>query len=117
MNSNDTDYRFPIFVNCTILKPSQDTRQFVGTLILKEKLFDISGNADIIGNLPTRVFTQLTPKDNTSPIVFQYQLTSTGVNRYKILGHLQHSDKFTNFNARLSTTDKFNWEFNIEVFI
>lgn len=109
-------YRFPIFVNCTVLKPSHDARQFDGTLILKDKLFDISGNADVIGNLPTRVFAKLTPRDNTPPLIFQYQLTSAGINKYKIVGNMQHSNKFTNFHAHLGTTDKFNWEFNLEVF-
>ncbi|XP_018566495.1 uncharacterized protein LOC108907336 [Anoplophora glabripennis] len=107
--------RFPVFINCTISKPSEDIREFDGNLMLKDKLFDISGTADVIGGLPTRVAIRFTPIDKTPPLDFEYQLSAVGLNKYKIIGSVQHFNRFTNFNAYLSTTDKFNWEFNLQL--
>lgn len=85
--------------------------------MLKDKLFDISGTADIIGDLPTRVAVRFTPIDKTPPLDFEYQLTSPTLNEYKIIGSVQHASRYTNFDAYLNAPDKFNWEFNLKVYV
>ncbi|XP_072402619.1 uncharacterized protein Apoltp isoform X1 [Diabrotica undecimpunctata] len=97
--------KIPITVNCSILKPSRDRRDFKGTLQLREKLFKITGNADLMGRLPSAVSVKFTPEDNSPSVTFEYRIKSTALNRYELLGSIQHSHRFTRFNANLSTTD------------
>uniref|UniRef100_A0A6P7GJY7 Uncharacterized protein LOC114337760 n=1 Tax=Diabrotica virgifera virgifera TaxID=50390 RepID=A0A6P7GJY7_DIAVI len=97
--------KIPITVNCSILKPSRDRRDFKGTLKLREKLFKITGNADLMGPLPSAVSVKFTPEDNSPSVTFEYRINSTTLNRYELLGSIQHSHRFTRFNANLTTTD------------
>nr|XP_023014255.1 uncharacterized protein LOC111504020 [Leptinotarsa decemlineata] len=107
--------RYPVTVHCEILKPSESRREFDGYLKFKDKLLIITGNADLIGNIPARVSTKFSPKDNSPPLTFDYQLSPTSLDRYELVGSIQHSEKFLRFHADLHTVDVFDWDLKVEI--
>ncbi|XP_056647213.1 uncharacterized protein LOC130451874 [Diorhabda sublineata] len=100
--------RIPLTVNCSIQNPSRNKREFEGILKLKDKQFQITGNADFMGALPARVSVKFTPEDNSPSVTFEYRISLTTLNRYELLGSIRYSNRFTSFNANLTTNDNRN---------
>ncbi|CAH1158795.1 unnamed protein product [Phyllotreta striolata] len=108
-------YKIPVVVDCDIAKPSKDRRDFKGTLKLRDKLFKITGNAALMGAIPGAVSVKFTPEDNSPSVTFEYQINSTTPDRYELLGSIRHSDRFTSFNANLTTTGDHHWQADFKV--
>ncbi|KAG5880871.1 hypothetical protein JTB14_004019 [Gonioctena quinquepunctata] len=114
-NLNFNGQRYPVTVDCKILKPSENRREFDGNLKFKDKLFIITGVADLIGNIPSRVSMKFAPEDNTPPLTFEYQLSPTSLDKYKLIGSIQHAEKFSHFNADLTSRGTFDWELKFQI--
>lgn len=96
------------------MAPSQNRRELNGTLLLRDKVFKINGNANLIGSLPAKVLITFTPQDNSVPLTFQYNLETTPKG-YGLVGSLSYSNRLTHFSGNATASDKFNWEINLQV--
>ncbi|XP_066155546.1 uncharacterized protein Apoltp [Euwallacea fornicatus] len=105
---------YPVNINCKILAPAQNRRELNGTLLLRDKVFRINGNANLIGSLPAKVLITFTPQDNSVPLTFQYNLETT-LRGYGLVGSLSYSNRLTHFSGNATANDKFNWEINLQV--
>lgn len=107
-------FRYPVHINCEVLASAQNRRELNGTLLLRDKVFRINGNANLIGSLPVKVLITFTPQDNSVPLTFQYNLETT-LKGYGLVGSLSYSNRLTRFSGNATANDKFNWEINLQV--
>ncbi|CAG9760350.1 unnamed protein product [Ceutorhynchus assimilis] len=108
------DKIFPVNINCKILASSQNRRELNGTLLLRDKVFKINGNANLIRSLPVKVLITFTPQDNSTPLTFQYNLETT-LKGYGLVGALSYANRLTRFSGNATVDDTFNWEVNLKV--
>ncbi|ERL94745.1 hypothetical protein D910_12019 [Dendroctonus ponderosae] len=105
---------FPLNVNCKVLTPAPNRLELNGTLLLRDEVFGINGNVDLIGSLPLQVLITLIPQANSVPSTFQYNIETT-LNGYGLVGSLSYSNRLTHFSGNAKANDKLNWEIRFKV--
>ncbi|XP_050313934.1 apolipophorins [Anthonomus grandis grandis] len=103
----------PINVQCHII-PSNAHRTLNGTLLVTEKVFNINGDADLMGSLPVKVLITLTPNDNGPTSTFQYNLEPT-LKGYTLVGSLGFANRLARFSGNATGHSKLNWEIYLQV--
>lgn len=108
---------YPVIANCQILREGNLKHIFNGTLELASKRFQITGNAELNPYLFVypKVYVKLIPLDNSSPIVFEYNIIPKSNKEYQLIGSIQHAEKYVYFNADLVVVDVLNWDGTLEV--
>ncbi|CAH1969145.1 unnamed protein product [Acanthoscelides obtectus] len=120
--------RFPLLITCKIIQPEKrkaygnyisiadDYYEFDGHMKLKEKVFIIAGYAELSEDsvkllLPSKVFIQLNPEDESPEIEFNFQVNKLASNKYKFKGGLSQSDRYVTYESDVAySLDKLNWE-------
>lgn len=107
-------FRFPLNVNCKVLAPAPNRLELNGTLLLRDKVFTINGNVDLIESLPVKVLITFIPQSNSVPLTFQYNIETT-LKGYGLVGSLSYSNGLTHFSGNAKASDKLNWEIHFKV--
>lgn len=107
--------RYPITVNCKILDSEQNLKMFDGTLTISNTPYSISGNASQSAGIIKDFFLKLTPRDDSSPVIFEYHVEQRSLNDIYLTGYIQHLERTERFKAHLLLYNIFSWEFSTEV--
>jgi hypothetical protein len=69
----------------------------------------------MLGKIPVDAQIKLTPQDGSDPLTFEYKLEAKEDGSYILSGSVQHSQKFTKFEANILSRHKFDWQLDLEV--
>jgi hypothetical protein len=114
-NINFNGRKFPITLTGNVLQNSINSREFYGNLNLKDKEFRVNGHVNMLGKIPVDAQIKLTPQDGSDPLTFEYKLEAKEDGSYILSGSVQHSQKFTKFEANILSRHKFDWQLDLEV--
>lgn len=111
------NFRSPIILLCKIPKKSPSRREIVGTLSIKDKVFTITGSADMSKGIPVNVRVQLESDSSNKPALnLRYHLQEQAAG-YALRASMEHGTKFANFEAHATYAHRFSWNLHLQVSI
>lgn len=106
--------RISIFLACDLERVSTDRVDVAGTLTIQDKVFAISGTANMIENVPVRGQLQLDPRGGMQPLNFQYRLQPRAAG-YALQAKVEYAPDFAEMEAQTSVRSKFDWDMHLQV--
>lgn len=109
-------YRNDAHFTCNLTDSDKDHINVSGVLMLKGKVFDISGRFLLLDDTPVNGQIQLQPEGGSEPVTFKYQLQPQLVG-YSLKATLIRKNTFSELEAHSTIRHAFDWDLHLQVIL
>ncbi|XP_045482614.1 uncharacterized protein LOC123686485 [Harmonia axyridis] len=105
----------PVVLQCNIIKSTPMSRTLEGTLLIGKKEFNISGNIDVINNLPMGIHIEFIPKEGSDVAIIDYKIKSSEDSKYQFIGSAKNTKTYFNLNVDTKVLSVVDWDANAKL--